>query len=322
MFLSYQLDYLLWLQNFRELTNDIFTPFFLAITHFGDISIPLLLIAFIYWSLDKKFGEFIIINLFFGFLCNQFLKMIFCIHRPWILSDKIKPVIKAVPRAFGYSFPSGHTACAMAVWGGLAVKLWEKKIIIYSLFALILLIAFSRNYLGVHTPQDVLVSIFLGIIILFITKKLFDKIDNNDFDFKIFIAGISFIAITLITVWFKNYFNAATELSEVVKSNLQGFYMDMGSIIGLIIGWYACRKLIPFSTTGISPTKRILRFLLGIGILIPLMLFSHDIFVNDFGKTGGEVTYAFVISIFITFFYPWIFTRIERIINERFKKNE
>lgn len=322
MFLNYQLDYLLWLQNLRELTNNVMTPFFLSVTHFGDIFIPLLFIAFIYWSLNKKVGEFILINLFFNFLCNQFLKMLFCIHRPWILSDKIKPVPEAVPRAFGYSFPSGHTACATSVWGGIAVCLWEKRIVRYSLLALIIIIAFSRNYLGVHTPQDVLVSLFFGIVFLFITKKLFDNIDKNELDFKIFLTGISLIIITVATVLIKNHFMGVSELNEVVKSNIQGFYTNIGNVTGIIIGWYACRKLIPFETDNISWKKRILRYAFGISLLIPLMFCTRQIFVSDFGKSGGGFLYNFVISIFITFFYPWIFTRVERFFEKRLKQDE
>ena len=175
MFLNYQLDYLLWLQNLRDVTVGIFDSFFLSITEFGDYFILIGFVTLIYWSLNKRVGEFLIVTYAFGLLCNQFLKMLVCINRPWILSDKIKPVPDAIPSAGGFSFPSGHTAKAVAVWGGIAVWLWDNKLVRYTMITLILIIAFSRNYLGVHTPQDVLVSLAVGCVILFITKKRLQK---------------------------------------------------------------------------------------------------------------------------------------------------
>ena len=317
MFLNYQLDYLLWLQNFRDLTSDALTPFFLAITHLSEFFILILFITLIYWSINKKAGEFIFINLFFGLLCNQILKMMFCISRPWLLSDEIKPVPQALPEATGYSFPSGHTARATAVWGSLVVWLWEKKFVRYFLVILILLVALSRNYLGVHTPQDVIVSLLVGAVILFITKKLFDNIENNNLDFKLFITGILLSALTVTGILIKAHFVNDSQFNH----HLISFYGHIGNFFGIITGWYACRKLIPFCTNDISWAKRILRYLFGIGILIPLMLFSKDIFVNDFGKAGGGFIYNFVVCIFVTFFYPWIFTRVERFLEKRTNQN-
>ena len=322
MFLDFQLDYLLWLQNLRDITSNIFTPFFLVITNFGEKHIPILFVAFVYWSINKRAGEFVLINLFFGYTLNQFFKMLFCINRPWILSDKIKPVEDAIPAASGYSFPSGHTAGAMAIWGGFAVQLWEKKFVRYFLFILIFLIAFSRNYLGVHTLQDVLVSFILGIIVLIITKKIFDNINDKNTDFRVFLSGICLLALTVITAMLKPSHDNLISMIQSYDSNWVSFCFNVGYLLGIITGWYACRKLIPFDTTGITWTKRIVRYLLGAGILIPFMTFAKNILENDFGKFGGGFLYAFIISIFVTFFYPWMFTRVERYIEEKRKNTE
>ena len=312
MFLNYQIDYLLWLQNLRDLSNDLFTPFFLAVTHFGEFAIVTLFVALIYWSLNKKVGEFLIINLSFGFLLNQIFKMIFCIERPWILSDKIKPVPDAIGHATGYSFPSGHTARATAIWGGLIIQLWDKKITRYVLLALILLIAFSRNYLGVHTPQDVIVSLILSIAVLIISKKAFDKIDSDKkMCFKIFITGIVISLLTILFVVVKpSFIDSDSAIS--FASQVPSFYKNMGRIMGVILGWYLCREYVNFSTENISIIKRIARYVLGIIIFIPLLLFSKDIFVQDFGLLKGEFFYGTCVSMYLALFYPWIFTKIEK----------
>lgn len=312
MFLNYQIDYLLWLQNLRNISYDFFTPFFLAVTQFGEDLILLLFISFIYWCLDKKVGEFIILNFAFGYLANQFLKMMFCINRPWILSDKIKPVPDALPEAHGYSFPSGHTSRAMAIWGSLALILWDKKIVRYSLILLIILIMFSRNYLGVHTPQDVLVSFVVGFILLLIIKKVFSAMDKNkNIENNIFIAGIALCILTILAVIIKPSPITINELVIKAGSQLPSFYENMGSIIGLFIGWFTCKKFIPYETN-ISWIKRILRYLIGTMGLLLLINLSHATFINDFGNINGNFIYTFVISIYITLFYPWIFTKLEK----------
>ena len=61
----------------------------------------------------------------------------------------------------------------MAVWGGLAVHDFKRNKPIASFLLLIILaVGFSRNYLGVHTPQDVIVSLILGGFILYGTHYL------------------------------------------------------------------------------------------------------------------------------------------------------
>ncbi len=313
MFLNYQLDYLLWLQNLRDLTNDVLTPFFLAVTHFGELLIPLSFIALIYWSLNRKVGEFLLLNLSFTFLFNQLAKMLFCINRPWILSDKIKPVPDALPMATGYSFPSGHTARAIAVWGGLVVKLWDNKAVRYTLTGLILLIAFSRNYLGVHTPQDVLVSLISGIFILLGTKILFDKMEENEnLDTKIFLPGMFITIFVILIITFKPYFTGISDTFINSDPNMDSFFKHTGSILGAISGWYICRKYVPFTTNNISALKRIFRFLPGFIILLLIMFFTKKILVADFGINKGSFIYGALISTYVTLFYPWIFSKTEK----------
>lgn len=319
MFLESQIEYLLWLQNLREATNSFFDPFFLAVTHFGEFLICTAFLTLIYWSVSKKAGEFLILISTFSILCNQFLKMMVCINRPWLLSEKVKPIVQAIPQATGYSFPSGHTANAMAVWGGLAIILWNNKKIRYTLFVLIALIAFSRNYLGVHTPQDVIVSFVLGIVILYFANKIFNKSDNDKIDLKIFAIGFLLALIALIAVIFK-YFSLKGQNLIGYVYQMPSFYFNIGYIFGILLGWFACKKLVPFETYGIGLIKRVFRFIFGY-IIVLLILFQWiEILISDFGKCKGNFICAFVIGVFITFFYPWLFTRIEKFVENKVKK--
>ena len=155
-----QMEYLLLLQNFREITGHCLDDFFLNITKCGEVAIPIILLSFVYWCVNKHTGIYMAWNLGLGLFCNQFLKLTACIYRPWIIDNRIKPLGDAVKMATGYSFPSGHTAISAAVWGGLGIKTWTKKYLSLIFILIALLVAFSRNYIGVHTPQDVIVSLF------------------------------------------------------------------------------------------------------------------------------------------------------------------
>lgn len=311
MFLSYQIDYLLWLQNLRELTNDFFTPFFLSITTFGKFIIPIMFLSLVYWCLNRKVGEFLFVVWATGFLFSQFLKMTFCIERPWLLSDKIKPTPDALHGAKGYSFPSGHTFGATSVWGGLAVKLWDKKVARYTLIALVLLVGFSRNYLGVHTPQDVLVSLAVGITILFILNKAFNKIDaDKKMSLKIFLTDLILFIFVVIFIPLKAKFFPVADV-DLYNSQLPGFYNNLGNIIGYITGWYLCRTGIKYSTD-ISWAKRIARYLLGMAIFFTLYFYAEGFLVSSFGTINGKFLYGALLAMFVTLFYPWIFTKIEK----------
>jgi undecaprenyl-diphosphatase len=78
------------------------------------------------------------------------------------------------------SFPSGHTLAAVSFYGLLSVLLWERGHRMLSVISgvWVLLIAISRVYLGAHYPSDVLVSLALGTILLFITLFTYKRLNN------------------------------------------------------------------------------------------------------------------------------------------------
>ena len=144
--LEWQLDFLIVLENFRELTNNVFDNFFLSTTRFGEMITPILVICLILWCINKKSGIYILFSIASGFILNFAVKVTACIYRPWILSPDIHPIKEAIPYAGGYSFPSGHSTNATTVWGGICVSFWKKPLL--RLVALIIpIVMFSRIYI-------------------------------------------------------------------------------------------------------------------------------------------------------------------------------
>lgn len=92
----------------------------------------------------------------------------------WIIFSSLKLVFtRPRPDLFpllnmptDYSFPSGHALTAISLYGFIALLLWQHKQRLWALLSLLfaLLICFSRIYLGVHFPSDILGALAVGIL--------------------------------------------------------------------------------------------------------------------------------------------------------------
>lgn len=109
----------------------------------------------------------------------RFLKVIF---------QRVRPDFHRLIEIGGYSFPSGHAMNAIAVYGILSFLLWRHipsrmgRIILVTFSTLmIFLIGFSRIYLGVHYPSDVLAGYFAGAFLLLISIWSFQLIKEKFF---------------------------------------------------------------------------------------------------------------------------------------------
>ena len=91
-------------------------------------------------------------------ICNGILKPLVHRIRPFDVKTGIELLVK---RPTDYSFPSGHTAASFASVTALYLA-GEKKLWIPAL-VLAVLIAFSRLYLYVHYPTDVLGGVVAGL---------------------------------------------------------------------------------------------------------------------------------------------------------------
>ena len=111
-----------------------------------------------------------------GVIGNLFLKNVFARIRPY----DIKPIEMLVERLSDYSFPSGHTLIAFETAVVLLILLkGKKKPVAIGITVLAAIIAFSRLYLYVHYPTDVLAGIILGTIFGIVGARLGEYISNK-----------------------------------------------------------------------------------------------------------------------------------------------
>nr|WP_308565378.1 phosphatase PAP2 family protein [uncultured Peptostreptococcus sp.] len=144
--------------NIRTGFMDAIMPF---ITQLGDAGLIwiILSIGLIIPKKTRKIGFVMIIALILnGIICNIILKPMLARIRPFDVNTAVKLLINK-PRDF--SFPSGHTSASFTAASVLFFR--KSKLFVPSL-VLAFLISFSRIYLYVHYPSDVLAGLVLGIL--------------------------------------------------------------------------------------------------------------------------------------------------------------
>ena len=132
-----------------------------ALTNCGGEIVFMAVAIIVFWCVSKSCGYYMLTVGFVGTIVNQFLKLVFRIPRPWVKDPDFRIVESARAEATGYSFPSGHTQNVFASFGCLGR--WTKRTWLRVVCAVVIVLtAFSRMYLGVHTPLDVGVSFASG----------------------------------------------------------------------------------------------------------------------------------------------------------------
>ena len=168
-----------WIQaNMRCGVLDTIMP---AVTHLARAGAIWLILGFImlFFKKTRLCGMNELLGLSAGFLlCNLVLKKLIARPRPIWLNPNIEMLV-SVPT--DYSFPSGHTTASFVA--AVVFLQYDKRL---GIPALILagLIAFSRLYLYVHFPSDVLAGALIGIIIGLLSTALIRKIQKDREDRK------------------------------------------------------------------------------------------------------------------------------------------
>lgn len=159
----------------ENLRNAFCDSFFSFITSLGDKGLLWIIAALImlFFKKTRKCGIFTLISLALVCLAGEvIIKHIICRDRPFITSCYLTATELVIKAPHSYSFPSGHTASSFAA--STSIFLYNKKAGICA-FVLAALIAFSRIYLYVHYPSDILGGIILGTLFPLILYAIIAK---------------------------------------------------------------------------------------------------------------------------------------------------
>lgn len=267
---SLDIKYLLFLQELRERAPEWFNGLIQFITDSAGGILLLMIPLIIYFCIDKKKGEFIWISLSFASVLNVFIKNIFCVYRPWIRSELIKPTAEAIEGAGDYSFPSSHTQGSASVFGSVAFVYRKKRARSMICICLILLVAFSRNYLGVHTPQDVFTGMLIAVIGIIFANIVQKKIEGSEKKRLLFYwISLITIVIALLFVCLKKYpidYDTAGNILYDPMHSISSFASKAGLAVGFLTAWLLEEKYIGFSTDNLNVKQRVIRALIGTAI--------------------------------------------------------
>ena len=305
------MDYLLWLQSIR---SDVLNDVLMTVTDFITSPVMYLAMALLYWCFNKRAAYYIAMNISFGSMVNQALKNTFCVYRPWIKNPDIKPVPKAFETATGYSFPSGHTQIASSEF--LSVAVWQKnrKWLVCVCVFMTLLVMFTRNYLGVHTLQDVFASLAVSVAVLFVTKKILEWADGKkNRDLIVFGIGMAVCTAFLVYATVKPYptdFTPDGKLLVDPKEMITDCYSAAGCVYGFLIGWICERRFVNFKTD-VSKKSKIIRAVVGSVILLIIATVVKDA-LQAIHIWWGELAFFAIAFIYILFLFPLIFNRLEK----------
>lgn len=296
-FFDWEMRLMEWLQ--ANLPHEGFGFWLLSsLSAFGEQLLLVVIMGFLYWGLNKKFGKYVGLNVLMVNVWNPMIKNIFLRSRPYMVNGNLKP-LRLVDEnadamdivAQGYSFPSGHSSNAVTVYGSLAAH--EKKNRLFWALAIVLplLVGFSRVFVGVHFPTDVLCGWLLGVIVVLLVPWLRKVIKNRWLFYGV-------LLLTSIPGFF------------YCKTN--DFFSSFGMLLGFILAEPFEERFVKFENTS-NIFRCILRTIgggllyFGLNILLklpfPKELLDSATFVSYLIRT---LRYAVIIFVVIGV-YPMVF---------------
>lgn len=280
----------------------VLNEFMLAITYFGDEIAFLVTALIFFWCVDKRQGYYILSVGFIGTIANQFMKLLFRIPRPWVRDPNFTILEQAREAASGYSFPSGHTQNAVGTFGSIARVTGNKAVRAFAI-AIAILVPFSRMYIGVHTPADVLVAAAMAIVLIFLIHPV---IFNRDGKYIPVLLGI----MSVLAVGFLCYvefcpFPEDTDAHNLA-SGIKNAYTLLGALIGLLIVYVLDEKWLHFPVKAVW-WAQIFKVAIGLALVLAVKSGLKDPLNALFGETVGRAARYFLIVIVAGILWPLTF---------------
>lgn len=235
-------------------------------TFLGKIEFYMIFITLIYWVINSQLGFRVFMILLTTDIFASAFKQLFHQPRPYWIGD-----VRGMGVEESYGIPSSHASDSLSVWSYLAIKL-RKAWLWITAVTLIFFIAFSRLYLGVHFPHDILFGWVIGltVLIIFVRKeeKFSNWINTRGISYQVgfsFVISLLFIAIGYIVkalIAGSSDPSAWSQLSTEARS-LTHYFTLAGAFFGAGAGYAYMKLLAPFKVAG-SGLQRAGRYLVGI----------------------------------------------------------
>jgi len=282
----------------QTVANPPLTVCMRIITELGSAAVYIILLPIVYWCIDEKkclrLGVMVLISVWL----NITLKFLLDQPRPFF--ESYDPSVGIIHERMG-GFPSGHAQNSLVMW--IIIASWGKQKRFYVIAALFcLLVSFSRVYLGVHFPTDILGGWLIGGVLLTVYFLAGKRIEAMLAAHSLRAGLIACSALAFVMILYR----PSIEL-----------LMPGAMIFGLGTGYCLCRQYIGFTASALSGRVGIskylvlaVRFLLGITVVVLLFVLTEKVMVRFHGS-GNYPLFMFLrfalLALWISAGAPWLF---------------
>ena len=237
-----------------------------------------------------------------------FLKLLFRIPRPWVLDENFTILEEAREAATGYSFPSGHTQSAVGTFGSIGYTTKNQKIRIAAI-VIAALVAFSRMYIGVHTPMDVVVSIAIAVILIVMLRPV---VLGNRRKYVPFMLGGMFLLAVGFLCFVKFYPFPENIDAHNYESGVKNAFTLLGALLGLLVVYIADEKWLNFNTKAVW-WAQVLKVVIGLGLVLIVKSGSKGLLNMLLGESIGRAARYFLIVVVAGILWPLSFRFFSRL---------
>jgi len=294
--------------------NVLLTKLFLLASFAGQVEGYILIVTLIYVMFDKTLAVRLAVLLLLTMCLNHVLKITIKNPRPFVhegtyLQKWEVSTENAKAIATEYSTPSGHAMAGSAFYSYLYAFVENPVVRVIAVLA-ILATGFSRPYLGVHYPGDILIGWVIGLLVALVAIKRADEIsegwDKLSYKYQVAIVVASSLILWLATIAINGW---------RIDGQPRAFLGYAGFLTGIVIG-----RPIELSTVNFDPGSstlpaKILRFAISVAMVLVSLVLLDKVFgaiADDFSVLGYLLQYiryviAGVINIFVA---PLFFTKL------------
>ncbi|MBK9052943.1 MAG: phosphatase PAP2 family protein [Chloroflexi bacterium] len=302
-----------WQTNYPQLA-----PFFQWISQLGRFEFYLAVTPLIYWCINKQMGKHLIFLLAFSDIINSITKQALHQPRPYWLDAGL-----GLDEESSYGIPSGHAQGASLMY--LFLGLWLRRSWVWVLcLTMVVLMALSRVYLGVHFVHDVVGGFLIAVLVLVgyavWQRDFYDRFRNRILGQRVmFILVVIFLLALLfgVTRLVRGVPDMGVVWAQYIEvaelESVENVATAFGTLLGVGIGFILEVSWVRFKEQGVW-WKKVLRYGLGMAVAAAIVFGLRAILPTEplwLGHIPLRIFRYFLGGFWVSYYAPALFVRLK-----------